>query len=174
MNRSEVLHRYTIRGGTEGKERLDLLARVMLPTTSQLLNRAGCSWGMKCLDVGCGGGHGSLLIASMVGAQGRVVGTDTDNEIIELAKEDAKIARGNNVEFRHLDACIHRWHDEYDLIYARFLLSHLSQPETCLRAMMKACKVHGIIVVEDIDFTGSFCYPACPAYERYVELYQNV
>ena len=39
---------------------------------------------------------------------------------------------------------------------------------------MKACKVHGIIVVEDIDFSGSFCYPACPAYERYVELYQNV
>jgi hypothetical protein len=48
---------YAIRGGKEGKERLNLLARVMLPTTSQLLKTVGFRKGMKCLDVGCGGGH---------------------------------------------------------------------------------------------------------------------
>ena len=60
---------------------------------------------MECLDVGCGGGHVSLLMASMIGPAGKVVGTDTDKEIIELAKEDAEIAKTGNVEFREVDAC---------------------------------------------------------------------
>jgi 2-polyprenyl-3-methyl-5-hydroxy-6-metoxy-1,4-benzoquinol methylase len=71
MNRPEALHRYAIRGGREGKERLNLLARVMLSTTSQLLNAAGLSKGIKCLDVGCGGGHVTLFMASVVGPEGR-------------------------------------------------------------------------------------------------------
>ena len=29
-------------------------------------------------------------------------------------------------------------------------------------------------MVEDTDFSGSFCYPTCAAYERYKELYQEV
>ena len=41
MARSDSPHRYAIRGGKEGKKRLDLLARVMLPTTMQLLDRVG-------------------------------------------------------------------------------------------------------------------------------------
>src|SRR4029077_9368493 len=32
----------------------------------------------------------------------------------------------------------------------------------------------GIIVIEDTDFAGSFCYPTCAAYERYKELYQEL
>ena len=75
------MHRYAIGGGKEGKERLNLLARVMLPTTSQLLNAIGLSQGMKCLDMGFGGGHVTLLMASMVGPEGKVTGTDTDEEI---------------------------------------------------------------------------------------------
>ena len=89
---------------------------------------------MKCLDVGCGGGHVTLLMASMVGPEGKVTGTDTDEEIIELAQEDADAAKLDNVEFRQIDACTWQWHEEYDLAYARFLLSHLSEPERCLAA----------------------------------------
>ena len=134
MNPSEVMPRYAIRGGKEGKERLNLLARVMLPTTSQLLKTVALRKGMKCLDVGCGGGHVTLLMASMVGPEGKVTGTDTDEEIIELAQEDADAAKLDNVEFRQIDACTCQWHEEYDLVYARFLLSHLSEPERCLAA----------------------------------------
>jgi len=42
------------------------------------------------------------------------------------------------------------------------------------RGMVRACRPRGAIVVEDIDFSGSFCYPHCAAYKRYVELYQKV
>lgn len=174
MDRPEAPHRYAIRGGKDGKNRLDLLARVMLPTTVQLLDRVGLSTGMKCLDVGCGGGHVALLMAGIVGPEGRVIGTDTDTEILALARKDAEAANVANVEFQQVDACVCLCQEEFDLVYARFLLSHLSQPENCLAAMVEACRPGGILVIEDTDFSGSFCYPTCATYERYKELYQKV
>jgi ubiquinone/menaquinone biosynthesis C-methylase UbiE len=174
MARSDAPHRYAIRGGEEGKKRLDLLARVMLPTTMQLLDRAGLIRGMKCLDVGCGGGHVAISMARVVGPEGRVIGTDTDADILELAKEDAEAAKITNVEFQQQDACACAWHEEFDVAYARFLLSHLNEPDICLVAMVQACARGGTIVIEDTDFAGSFCYPTCAAYERYKELYQEL
>jgi SAM-dependent methyltransferase len=173
MDSSEA-HRYAIRGGKEGKKRLDLLARVMLPTTEQLFDRVGLIRGMKCLDAGCGGGHVALVMAGRVGPGGRVIGTDTDGEILALARQDAETARVANVEFQQVNACACLWHEEFDIVYARFLLSHLNRLENCLAAMLEACRPGGTIVIEDTDFSGSFCYPHCAAYERYNELYQEI
>jgi len=174
MTRPDAVHRYAIRGGNEGKERLDVLARVLLPTTTQLLDRVGLITGMNCLDVGCGGGHVTMLMARIVGPEGRVIGTDADAEILALATEDAKAARLTNVEFQQRDARACSWQNEFDMTYARFLLSHLNEPQKCLVAMVKACVPGGTVVIEDTDFAGSFCYPACAAYERYKELYQEL
>ena len=82
-------------------------------------------------------------MASMIGPAGKVVGTDTDKEILELAKEDAEIAKTANVEFREVDAC--QSDEDYDLVYARFLLSHLREPEKCLETMVEACRPGGIL-----------------------------
>jgi 2-polyprenyl-3-methyl-5-hydroxy-6-metoxy-1,4-benzoquinol methylase len=147
---------YPIRGGKEGKERLNLLARVMLPTTSQLLNAVGINSGMRCLDVGCGGGHVTLLMAGLVELEDKVVGTDMDGEVIALARKDARTAKLDNVEFRRADAAMCQATGKYDLVYARFLLSHLSEPERCLEAMVGGCNVKGAIVLEDIDSLAAF------------------
>ena len=165
---------YVIAGGREGKERLKLLSQVLLPTTSQLLNTVDLRIGMKCLDMGCGGGHVALLMASLVGPHGVVVGSDSDGAILALARQDAEAAQLDNVEFRQADALVCQGEEEYDLVYARFLLTHLSEPEKCLDAMVRACRPKGLIVIEDIDFSGSFCHPSCAAYEKYIKLYQEV
>ena len=174
MIRPAAQHRYAIRGGKEGKKRLDLLACVMLPMTMQLLDRVGLIRGMKCLDVGCGGGHVAISMARVVGSEGRVLGTDTDAEILALAREDAEAAQVTNVQFQQQDACARLWHEEFEVAYARFLLSHLNEPENCLAAIVEGCLRGGTIVIEDIDFAASFCYPNCAAYERYKELYQEL
>jgi hypothetical protein len=59
----------------------------------------------------------------------------------------------------------------FDLVYARFLLTHLPDPSAALAAMLSVTVPGGIVVVEDIDFTGSFCWPENAAYARYVDLY---
>jgi SAM-dependent methyltransferase len=174
MDRSEAPHRYAIHGGREGKKRLDVLARVMLPTTARLLEWVGLTKGVNCMDVGCGGGHVAILMAGMIGTDGHVVGTDTDGQILELARDDAQTAKVANVEFQELDACTGELQEKFDLVYARFLLSHLNKPEKCLAKMVQACLPGGTIVIEDTDFAASFCYPNCLAYQRYIELYQEV
>jgi SAM-dependent methyltransferase len=174
MDRPEAPNRYAMRGGKEGKKRLDVLARVMLPPTVQLLERVALTRGMQCLDAGCGGGHVALLMAEMVGPEGQVIGTDEDGEILVLAREEAQAANLANVQFQQLDACAGVWHNKFDLVYARFLLSHLNKPENCLAEMLEACRPGGTIAIEDTDFSGSFCYPTCAAYDRYAELYQKL
>ncbi len=56
-----------IRGGKQGYDRLAVLARNWLPTTSALFDRVQLGAGMRCLDLGCGGGDVTLVMARRVG-----------------------------------------------------------------------------------------------------------
>jgi 2-polyprenyl-3-methyl-5-hydroxy-6-metoxy-1,4-benzoquinol methylase len=161
---------YTITGGEQGKRRLNLLAEIFRPTTHRLLKDAGLSVGDRCLDLGCGGGHVTLDIARIVGPDGSVTGIDFDPQIVELARQDAQAAGIGNVDYHAADA---RAFDggPFDLIYARFLLSHLDEPEDVLARMRQLARPGGRIVVEDIDMSGSYCHPHDPAHARSIELY---
>jgi SAM-dependent methyltransferase len=166
----DVLDSYAIEGGKEGKRRLDMLAEVMRPTTSRLLKEVGVEHGQTCLDVGCGGGHVTLDLAEMVGPTGRVIGVDFDDSILELARRDVKASGMNNILFQETDARSVEG-GPFDLIYARFLLSHVERPAELLDHLARLLVEGGAMVVEDIDFSGCFCYPGDPAYDRFVDLY---
>lgn len=163
---------YTIEGGEAGKQRLDVLASAMHPMTVSLLAKAGVAAGQRCLDVGCGGGHVTRHLAELAGADGHVVGIDIDATVIELARADAKAEAIENVEFRVGDAAAID-DGPYDVAYARFLLSHLDDPARLVSLLVDTLAPGGVVIVEDIDFTGSFCHPDSPAYRRYVELYRE-
>lgn len=173
VHREKALSDYVIRGGKEGKRRLELLGRIMWPTTYQFLRRAGVSEHITCLDVGCGGGDVTLGLARLVGPEGRVVGFDLDTVKLDAARQEAARQGLRNVEFRQAD--VFEWSEEsvYDRIYARFLLTHLPDCVTALAKMRHALRPGGVLIVEDIDFAGAFCYPPSTAYQRYVELYQS-
>lgn len=98
---------------------------------------------------------------------------DIDEPFLEQARRDAERRRLRAV-FRQGDASSLSEESSYDLVYARYLLSHLKKPEQAVERMIRAIRPACIIVLEDIDFPGHVCYPACPAFERYVELYQAV
>lgn len=68
---------YLIRGGVAGRLRLRVLARIMWPTTRELLARVGVPEDARCLDVGCGGGDVTIPLARLA-PRGQVVGTDVD------------------------------------------------------------------------------------------------
>ncbi|MGZ5009804.1 MAG: class I SAM-dependent methyltransferase [Methylobacter sp.] len=164
--------RYIIRGGIEGKKRLEVLARVMWPTTSRLLAEAGVAPGMTCLDLGCGGGDVTLQLAALTGPQGRVTGVDMDETKLDLAQQAAKRDGLENVQFRRLN--VQDWSEEsqYDCIYSRFLLTHLADPLQVLRQMLQAVRPGGLVLIEDIDFSGHFCQPPCAGFDTYVRLYR--
>ncbi len=155
-------------GGQAGKERLSLIGRVLRPTTAQLFERLGLRAGMRALDVDCGGGVVTLELARLAGAGGFVVGLDADEAILALAQQDAVSARVRNVAFRRADALELDEPATYDLVYARFLLTHLAEPQRALAGMVWAARPGGLVVAEDIDYTGSICYPPNPAFQRYL------
>ena len=162
---------YVIRGGEEGKARLSVISEALASSTAGLLDAAGLRGGMRCLDLGCGGGDVTLAIARVVGPGGSVVGIDMDAVKIDLARQDASDQGVEHVEFRSGDATTLDADSEYDLVYARFLLTHLVDPEAALRRMIAAVEPGGVVVVEDLDHSAVFAYPNCPALDRFVTLY---
>jgi hypothetical protein len=64
--------RYVIRGGQAGDDRLQILHRDRWPTTAAFFERVGSGPGLRCVDLGCGGGEVSFEPARLVGANGRV------------------------------------------------------------------------------------------------------
>jgi SAM-dependent methyltransferase len=161
---------YAIAGGEQGKRRLNLLAEIMRPSTLRLLEEAGLRDGELCLDVGCGGGHVTRDLARIAGPRGGALGIDFDPEIIGLARRDAEADGVENVEFLVADArTVER--AGFALAYARFLLSHVGEPERVLAHIRDRVGPSGRVAIEDVDFGGSYCFPRDPAYDRFVELY---
>ncbi len=173
MERSSRSEGYVLRGGRAGAERLRLLNRVKWPTTQPLLRAAGLRTGMSCLDVGCGSGDVTLRMAALVGAEGNVVGVDRDQSILQLASQEAE-RQGLPVTFRRLDTEELAEESAYDLVFARYLLSHLPRPQRAVELMVRAVRPGGRLVLEDVFFPGHICYPANAAFDRYLELYQAV
>ena len=127
---------YVIRGGRPGFERLAVLGRAWLPSTAELFDRVQIGTGMRCIDLGCGGGDVTLELARRVGSDGAVLGIDMDEVKLELARRAASAVGLTNVEFRAMN--VYDWTAEttYDLVYCRFVLQHLSRrsPSACRRA----------------------------------------
>lgn len=160
---------YIIRGGAEGRARLRILTQAMAPFTNAFLDAAGIPHGASILDVGCGGGDVTRELARRTGPHGRALGTDIDAVKIAIAREDAQGI--DNVQFDVADILASPIEVPFDVIYARFLLSHLTDPARALSRMISFLKPGGMLLVEEVDFAGHFCHPPRASFERYVDWY---
>lgn len=168
---TKALKSYPIKGGALGRNRLSVIARVLEPTTDELFKRAGVRKGMQAIDVGCGGGDVTFTLAQLVGPKGHVTGFDLDEEKLVLARAEAAEQGVANVIFEVGDVRAPWPVKNVDLVYARFILTHLADPQALLRQAMEVLKPGGLFVVEDIDISGRFTYPECAAFDTAAELY---
>jgi len=166
------LKKYVIRGGVEGRERLRVLGRVMHDSSAAFLDRLDLRDGFDCLDVGCGGGDVTLELARRVAPGGRVVGSDVDEVKLGIARREAQERHVTNVEFQQVDIHGLNCNRQYDVVYARFLLTHLDNVTAAIESFWRLLPPGGIVAVEDVDFSGYFTFPECPAFKRYLELYR--
>jgi SAM-dependent methyltransferase len=161
---------YIIRGGLEGRERLRLVTRVMAPSTTELLDRVGVAHDADCLDVGCGGGDVTLELARRAHA-GRLVGIDLDEAKLEIARAEARTAGVDNIEYRCQDLRSLDLASVYDVVHARFVLSHLTDPQAAVDSFVRVLRPGGTLIVVDIEKTATLCEPPHPSFKRYIELY---
>ncbi len=164
---------YIIQGGVAGRERLRVLARVMAPSTNALLDRLGNLTGLRCLDAGCGGGDVTQELARRVGPRGHVLGVDADETKVSLAQSEAAAAGITNIEFRSVMLGTDGIEGVFDVVFSRFLLTHLRDPHAVMAQFRRLSRPGGWIAVEDIDLSGYFTHPDSPAHRRFVELYSE-
>ena len=107
--------------------------------------------GYKIADIGSGGGYFALEFARRVGESGRVYAVDNSQKSLDFVRQKANAAGLNNMEFvllvgndgPDLPAA------SLDLIFARNVFHHLSEPAKYFRKLRKAVKPDGKIVVID-------------------------
>ena len=81
--------------------------------------------GERVLDVGCGTGSTSLMLAERVAPGGSVVGVDISGPMLGVARDRAA---GAAVEFALADAGEHRFPSPFDLLFSRFGVMFFADP----------------------------------------------
>ncbi|MEU4423040.1 methyltransferase domain-containing protein [Actinoplanes sp. NPDC024001] len=149
-------------------ERLRVQARIWQDATATLFDRAGLSAGARCLDVGCGPGETMRLMAERTGPGGTVTGMDVDATLGTAAVRMLHDAGHRQCRFVAGDAI----RDEpppggYDLVFARLLLMHVTDPVTVLRRMWEWTAPGGHLVVQDYDLRTVGVYPDLPLVDEW-------
>jgi SAM-dependent methyltransferase len=101
----------------------------------------------------------TALLAELVGPEGHVVGIDAS--AAQLAQARRRLAaRGSTIGFVQASATDTGLPAEsFDLVFSRFLLIHLPDPEQALREMWALLKPNGILVCEDGDLASAGSEP---------------
>jgi ubiquinone/menaquinone biosynthesis C-methylase UbiE len=125
------------------------------------LRAVGLCDGMCALDVGCGSGAVTRVMAR-VAAPGRVVGLDASEQRVALAATLAEKA-GTAAEFVAGDATRMPFTDgEFDFAWSRFLFEYLPDRRAVLAEMRRVTRFGGVVVVADLDGQLSSFYPLEP------------
>ena len=137
---------------------------------AQSLARLRVEPGARVLDIGCGLGQLTRAMARAAGESGRVVGIERSREQIDEGRRQANAAgEGKLLDVREGDAGDPPLRDDewgtFDIVHARFVLEHVADPLRVVRAMVRAAKPGGRIVLEDDDHEVMRFHPAIPEFE---------
>jgi ubiquinone/menaquinone biosynthesis C-methylase UbiE len=94
--------------------------------------------GQRVLDVGCGFGDTTQVIAALVGAEGEAVGVDAAPRFIEGARREAAEASVANARFEVADVQLDDLGGPYDLAFSRFGTMFFANPVAALRNVRSA------------------------------------
>jgi trans-aconitate 2-methyltransferase len=164
---------YAFGDSAPAARRLALLADVFEPVSREFLARfAGPGHGAGpghsgggplglAVDLGCGPGYTTRLVASVLGAR-RTLGLDQSGSFVALAAAGA----APGVEFAVHDVTVVPFPcPPAGLVYGRFLLSHLPDPPAALAAWATQLAPGGLLLVDEVERI----HTAQPALGRYLD-----
>jgi len=155
----DQVHSYDHGGDPVELGRLSMQADVAWALERSHLLKEGLKPTDRVVDVGCGPGHLSCRIASLV-PNGSVTGVDTDGSLLDQARANAAAAGLHHVSFQQ------SWADgmplptnSADFAYARFVLQHVSRPVDVLSEMTRIVRPGGTVMIVDTDDGGILVDP---------------
>ena len=143
---------YALSASSEDEhERLSRQADWYEPLTRRLLERAGVTPGMRVLDVGCGPGDVSFLLAELVGRHGVVVGVERDEQALATARRRVLERGVDNVElvlgdFREVELA----GGPFDAVVGRLVLMYQGEPTAAVASVARHVRPGGVVVFAEM------------------------
>jgi len=119
----------------------ETLGEELVPATRTLFDLAGVAPGMRVLDLACGSGRQSLLLAERVGPGGTVVANDISQTMLDYTQDRLAQAGFANVETLHGAAeDLTSLEESFDACICRLGLMLFPNPQEALRAVRETLK----------------------------------
>ena len=142
-------------------------------TTERLFRDAGISEGMVALELGCGPGEVTELIADIVSPSGAVIAVDRSEQMLAAARDRLENRGVRNVHYVCADLQSAPDflgdidYDAVDVIAGRRVLMYLTEPDRVIAGLLPRLRSGGLVVFEEADSTlGPRCVTAMPAHEK--------
>ena len=124
----------------------EMMARLLKPIAVDLLDHADLAGCSSAIDVGCGGGSQSVLLAQRLGPGARVLGVDISGPLLRVARERAAAASDDTAALKFLEADASSYPFEpgaYDLLFSRFGVMFFDDPLGAFRNLRAALSDRG-------------------------------
>jgi SAM-dependent methyltransferase len=133
MSNAEQIEYWNGDAGKRWAQDDDTMARLLRPISEALLEHASPQGCQSAIDVGCGGGSQSLMLAQRLGPGARVLGVDISEPMLNVAR--GKAADGESgraiTEFLQADAASFAFDPgSFDLLFSRFGVMFFDDPVT--------------------------------------------
>jgi SAM-dependent methyltransferase len=123
----------------EQQERIDWnLAEI----TEAVIPFAAAKPGEHVIDIGCGCGTATLLLARAVGPKGSIAGVDISAPMLAVARARAHAAQAD-IPFIEADASLHDFQPTFDLVFSRFGVMFFADPAAAFANIHKAVAPNG-------------------------------
>lgn len=123
----------------------ELLTRGLGAHGDAVLERHPPKVGSRVLDVGCGFGDTTQVIARQVGPSGEAVGVDAAERFIEGARKEAEGAGVKNARFLVADVQASDLGGPYDQAFARFGTMFFASPVAAFRNIRRSLAPGGLL-----------------------------
>jgi ubiquinone/menaquinone biosynthesis C-methylase UbiE len=137
--------------GHTDREQLRLIrqGRALAPVTEHFLRDAGIASGMRALHIGCGMGDVTMLVAQLVGPQGKVTSIDLDQASIAAARKRAAAVGVDNTTFHRADISTFADIEPFDAIVGRLVLEFQPDPAATISRLCGLLRPGGIIAFQE-------------------------
>ncbi len=149
MDNSDQISYWNGEAGQRWAERDDTMARLLAPLADALLDHARVEGALNALDIGCGGGSQSMVLAQRLGNGARVLGVDISKPMLEVARRKADAAPDNlaRLDFLLADAANHDFEpNSFDLLFSRFGVMFFADPVAAFANLRQAVRPQGRLV----------------------------
>jgi 2-polyprenyl-3-methyl-5-hydroxy-6-metoxy-1,4-benzoquinol methylase len=157
---------YVLGHSAEELNRLIDQARLFGELTEDVFVRAGIGPGMRVLDVGCGAGDVSFLLARMVGPSGAVVGVDRSEDAVAMANARAQAMGLAQVSFSQGEIEDISLDQPVDAAVGRFVLMYSSEPSIALRRVAANVRAGGIVAFQEMNVAEAKSFPQVDLFEQ--------